>query len=161
MHGLHLTLGSLWLLSCFVYIAGLSDMMRLIGWLPCFVSDGKFKAVKLELSLRSSSYATMALREVLKSGTSAAYHTTLNVTWNRLCHLSATWCCRRSPEAPGSHVIFNELSCFWWYVPYDIQCMSLGFPFLVTDLIKKHILLKHCVSLCWWILNMIRKSGCW
>jgi tRNA pseudouridine13 synthase len=44
------------------------------------VTDGKFKAIKLELSLPSSSYATMALREVLKSGTSAAYHTTLNVT---------------------------------------------------------------------------------
>lgn len=45
-----------------------------------YFADGKFKAIKLELSLSSSSYATMALREVLKSGTSAAYHTTLNVT---------------------------------------------------------------------------------
>ncbi len=43
------------------------------------VSDGKFRALKIELTLPSSCYATMAVREVLKTDTSAAHQASLNV----------------------------------------------------------------------------------
>jgi len=42
--------------------------------------EGKYQAMKVEMTLVSSAYATMALREVLKCGTSSAYQSTLNVT---------------------------------------------------------------------------------
>ncbi|XP_064399578.1 pseudouridylate synthase 7 homolog [Halichondria panicea] len=46
---------------------------------PSFVAGGgEHKALKVEFSLPSSTYATMALREVLKMDTSAAFQTTLN-----------------------------------------------------------------------------------
>lgn len=44
----------------------------------CFLTDGTIKALKIELSLPQSCYATMALREILKIDTSAAYQATLN-----------------------------------------------------------------------------------
>lgn len=43
-----------------------------------FLTDGTIKALKIELSLPQSCYATMALREILKIDTSAAYQATLN-----------------------------------------------------------------------------------
>jgi len=50
------------------------------GWSVFLPGTGKYKALKMELSLPSSTYATMAVREVLKCNTSAAYQATLNVT---------------------------------------------------------------------------------
>lgn len=45
-----------------------------------FTADGKLTAVCVHFSLPSSSYATMALREVTKTDTSAAFQTKLNET---------------------------------------------------------------------------------
>lgn len=45
---------------------------------PTFLSAGKYRALKMEFDLPSSSYATMLVREILKTDTSPSYHTTLN-----------------------------------------------------------------------------------
>ncbi|XP_038054168.1 pseudouridylate synthase 7 homolog isoform X2 [Patiria miniata] len=56
-----------------------SDLDRLEGKEPRAVeSDGKLSALRLEFTLSSSCYATMAIREVLKIDTSAAHQSTLN-----------------------------------------------------------------------------------
>ncbi|XP_074840256.1 pseudouridylate synthase 7 homolog [Carettochelys insculpta] len=50
---------------------------------PILATEGKFKALKMEFSLPPSTYATMAIREVLKMDTSIKNQTQLNTTWLR------------------------------------------------------------------------------
>ncbi|XP_040199452.1 pseudouridylate synthase 7 homolog isoform X2 [Rana temporaria] len=61
-----------------------TDLEKLEGKpLPVFNKDGKYKALKMEFSLPSSTYATMAIREVLKMDTSIKNQTRLNTVWLR------------------------------------------------------------------------------
>ncbi|XP_073475749.1 pseudouridylate synthase 7 homolog isoform X2 [Aquarana catesbeiana] len=61
-----------------------TDLEKLEGKpLPVFNEDGKYKALKMEFSLPSSTYATMAIREVLKMDTSIKNQTRLNTVWLR------------------------------------------------------------------------------
>uniref|UniRef100_H3DEW1 Pseudouridylate synthase 7 homolog n=1 Tax=Tetraodon nigroviridis TaxID=99883 RepID=H3DEW1_TETNG len=48
---------------------------------PVFNKDGKYRALRMEFSLPPSSYATMAIREVLKLDTSIKKQTQLNTSW--------------------------------------------------------------------------------
>ncbi|XP_075996852.1 pseudouridylate synthase 7 homolog [Genypterus blacodes] len=48
---------------------------------PVFNKEGKFQALRMEFSLPPSTYATMAIREVLKMDTSIKKQTQLNTTW--------------------------------------------------------------------------------
>ncbi|KAG8577170.1 hypothetical protein GDO81_010094 [Engystomops pustulosus] len=51
--------------------------------LPVFNTEGKYRALKMEFSLPPSTYATMAIREVLKMDTSIKNQTQLNTVWLR------------------------------------------------------------------------------
>lgn len=59
-------------LQVFVYL------LNTIFFLPFSYSDGKYKALVIEFSLSSASYATMVLREVLKCHTSSSSQSKLN-----------------------------------------------------------------------------------
>ncbi|CAB1347373.1 unnamed protein product [Coregonus sp. 'balchen'] len=48
---------------------------------PVFNKEGKYRALRMEFSLPPSTYATMAIREVLKMDTSIKNQTQLNTTW--------------------------------------------------------------------------------
>ncbi|XP_043083526.1 pseudouridylate synthase 7 homolog isoform X2 [Puntigrus tetrazona] len=48
---------------------------------PVYLKEGKYQALKMEFSLPSSTYATMAVREVLKMDTSIKNQTQLNSIW--------------------------------------------------------------------------------
>ncbi|XP_062317040.1 pseudouridylate synthase 7 homolog [Osmerus eperlanus] len=48
---------------------------------PVFNTEGKYRALRMDFSLPSSTYATMAIREVLKMDTSIKNQTQLNTTW--------------------------------------------------------------------------------
>ncbi|XP_034031946.1 pseudouridylate synthase 7 homolog isoform X2 [Thalassophryne amazonica] len=48
---------------------------------PVFNKEGKYRALRMEFSLPPSSYATMAIREVLKMDTSIKKQTQLNTVW--------------------------------------------------------------------------------
>ncbi|XP_008310467.1 pseudouridylate synthase 7 homolog isoform X1 [Cynoglossus semilaevis] len=48
---------------------------------PVFKTEGKDRALRMEFSLPPSTYATMAIREVLKLDTSIKKQTQLNTTW--------------------------------------------------------------------------------
>ncbi|XP_053572532.1 pseudouridylate synthase 7 homolog [Bombina bombina] len=50
---------------------------------PVFNKEGKYRALKMEFSLPPSTYATMAIREVLKMDTSIKNQTQLNTVWLR------------------------------------------------------------------------------
>ncbi|KAM9855000.1 pseudouridylate synthase 7 homolog isoform 2-T2 [Aulostomus maculatus] len=48
---------------------------------PVFNKEGKYRALRMDFSLPPSTYATMAIREVLKLDTSIKKQTQLNTTW--------------------------------------------------------------------------------
>lgn len=49
--------------------------------LSFLLTEGKYRALRMEFSLPPSTYATMAIREVLKLDTSIKKQTQLNTTW--------------------------------------------------------------------------------
>ncbi|XP_077056291.1 pseudouridylate synthase 7 homolog isoform X3 [Siphateles boraxobius] len=60
----------------------LSDVEKLENTpAPVYLKEGKYRALKMEFSLPSSTYATMAVREVLKMDTSIKNQTRLNTSW--------------------------------------------------------------------------------
>ncbi|XP_077196456.1 pseudouridylate synthase 7 homolog isoform X2 [Paroedura picta] len=61
-----------------------TDLDKLEGKPPAvLLTEGKYTALKMEFSLPPSTYATMAIREVLKMDTSIKNQTQLNTVWLR------------------------------------------------------------------------------
>ncbi|ORZ05755.1 pseudouridine synthase [Lobosporangium transversale] len=72
-------------------------------------AEGKYLALILDLTLRSSQYATMAIREVCKQDTSAAFQSTLNVGGENSAETTATSSTLASGSIEGSAVIPGAL----------------------------------------------------
>uniref|UniRef100_A0A803T4Y1 Pseudouridylate synthase 7 homolog n=1 Tax=Anolis carolinensis TaxID=28377 RepID=A0A803T4Y1_ANOCA len=61
-----------------------TDLDKMEGKTPAVLAtEGKYKALKMDFSLPPSTYATMAIREVLKMDTSIKKQTQLNTIWLR------------------------------------------------------------------------------
>lgn len=88
----------------------LTDKDRLNGAQePLSVPDGKYWALQMEFTLPTSTYATMALREVLRCDTSSAHQSTLNQEWG----LAAVG------NLQHARSVCNSNPCVWqWRSPY-------------------------------------------
>ncbi|KAF9921445.1 multisubstrate pseudouridine synthase 7 [Linnemannia zychae] len=69
----------------------LTDLEKIEGKpRPAAVPEGKYLALILNLTLKSSQYATMAIREVCKQDTSAGFQSTLNATTSNTTSAAAS-----------------------------------------------------------------------